>query len=136
MRRAKPDELETRAIPAMTARLTEAELLRWVPVDFDEIADPLATPEPSKGALIKLDTGAYVVLYYGKDSHQLVLELPETTKDSSALIAAFLEEVPLPPSRVLWHRPDISLPKGKAASAASAQAKRSARRASLPRKQK
>jgi hypothetical protein len=153
MRRAKPHELKTRAVPAMTARLSEAELDRWVPIEFDEITDPLATPEPSKGALVKLESGAYVVLYYGYDSKQLMVEIPETTHDSSALVAAFFGEVPLPVSRVLWHRPDIRLPsrrrRSTPAAAASAKSrrgtpvdtgtaspKRSARRVALPRREK
>jgi hypothetical protein len=113
MRRARPHELKTRAVPVLTARLSEAELLKWLPVRFDEIDDPLATPEPSKGALIKLETGACVVVYYGKDSKQLTLEIPETADDSSELVASFLHEVPLPISRVLWHRPDTKLPSGR-----------------------
>jgi hypothetical protein len=110
MRRAKPHELKTRAVPVMTARLSEAELRKWVPVRFDEIDDPLAAPEPSKGALIELDNGAYVVVYYGKESKQLTLEIPETARDSSAVVASFFHEVPLPTTRVLWHRPDTKLP--------------------------
>ncbi len=111
MRRAKPHELKTNAVPVMTARLSETELSKWVPVPFDEITDPLATPEPSKGALVRLDAGGYVVLYYGKESGQLIVEVPETT-DGSTLVAAFFREVPLPASRVLWHRPDVRIPKG------------------------
>lgn len=114
MRRAKPQELTTRAVPAMTARLTEGELLEWMPIPFDEISDPLATPEPSKGALVELDSGGYIVLFYGEDSHQLIVEIPENTEDPSALLSDFLSEVPLPASRVLWHRPDIALPKDDA----------------------
>jgi hypothetical protein len=109
MRRAKPHELKTRALPVMTARISEAELMRWIPVRFDDIDGPLEAPEPSKGALVKLDSGGYVVLYYGIESKQLTLEIPETAKDSSAVVAAFLDEVPLPQSRVLWHRSDIVL---------------------------
>ena len=149
MRQAKPQELKTRAVPAVTARLSEAELLKWVPVNFEEITDPLATPEPSKGALIKLDTGGYVVLYYGKDSHQLIVEIPENTTDSSALLAQFFREIPLPTSRVLWHRPDIQLSRGgnptrsktqrqdrKTDKSVAVAPKRSARRVSLPTKRK
>ena len=141
MRRAKPQELQTRALPVMTARLSEGELLEWLPVHFDEIDDPLATPEPSKGALIQLDSGAYIVVYYGKDSNQLTLEIPETTPDSSALVASFFHEVPLPMSRVLWHRPDTKLPKRHRQTMAGTaesdvRSKRSARRVTLPRKRK
>jgi len=131
MRRARPHELKTRALPVLTAHLSEAELLKWLPVPFDDIDDPLAAPEPSKGALIELETGAYVVVYYGKNSKQLTLEIPETTGDSSGLIASFLREVPIPVSRVLWHRPDTKLP-----SSETVRSKRSARRVTMPAKRK
>ncbi len=127
MRRAKPQELRQRAVPVMTAQLSEAELLEWMPVRFDDIDDPLATPEPSKGALVELESGEFVVLFYGKESSQLTLEIPEATADASELVASFFSEVPLPLSRVLWHRADTHLPK---------QAKRSARRVALPRTRK
>jgi hypothetical protein len=147
MRQAKPHELKTRAVPAMTARISETELLKWLPVQFEEITDPWATPEPSKGALIKLDTGGYVVVYYGKDSGQLTIEIPENTKNSSTLVSRFLREVPLPLSRILWHRPDITLSKRsqvarptnatkQSGAKATATSKRSARRVSLPSKHK
>ena len=141
MRRAKPHELQTRALPVMTARLSEDELLVWLPVHFDEIDDPLATPEPSKGALIQLDNGAYVVVYYGKSSNQLTLEIPETTSDSSALVASFFHEVALPVSRVLWHRSDTKLPKRQrramaATATSNVRPKRSARRVTIPSKHK
>ena len=147
MRRARPHELKTPAMPAMTARLTEAELVRWVPVPFDEITDPLATPEPSKGALVKLESGGYVVLFYGKDSQQLTVEIPERTKDASALLSAFFNEVPVPRSRVLWHRADITLPKQRRRTGRSGAVsakdrgkvitpKRSARTVSLPKRSK
>ena len=99
----------------MTARLSESELREWVPVPFDEITDPLATPEPSLGALVQLDSGGYVVLYYGEDSNELTLEIPENAKNSSALVKAFFREVRLPTSRVLWHREGITLPKKRSA---------------------
>ena len=144
MRRARPHELKTRAVPVMTARMSEAELLKWLPVPFDDIDDPLATPEPSKGALIELENGAYVVVYYGKDSKQLTLEIPETARDSSELVESFFHEVPLPLSRVLWHRADTTLPsRRRRVTKANAQstktpirAKRSARRVAIPAKRK
>jgi hypothetical protein len=143
MRRARPHELKTPANPVLTARLSETELVEWLPVRFDEIDDPLATPEPSKGALIQLENGAYVVVYYGKDSQQLTLEIPETNSDSSALVASFFEEVPLPIARVLWHRPDTKIPSRRRRTAPNAnssteslRSKRSARRVVMPAKRK
>jgi hypothetical protein len=149
MRRANPSELKTPAVPVMTARLSEPELLKWVPVEFDDINDPLATPEPSKAALVKLRTRKYVVLYYGTISNQLTVEMPETTRNATQLLRDFFSEVPLPKSRVLWHRPEAALPErprdrkrtaarkkydeSESASSTSPQrAKRSALRAALP----
>lgn len=128
MRRAAPNELRSTAAPAITARVSEAELQRWFPVPFDEIAEPLAVPEPTRSALVQLEYGAYIVVSYGKDSGQLFVDIPETTPNVSDLIAAFFREVPLPMSRVIWHRDDITLP--------DRRIKRSAQRVSLPKKTK
>ena len=114
MRRAKPNELSENAFPVMTVRLTEAELEEWFPVPFDEINDPWAAPEPSKGALVKLDAGEYVVLDYGKESNQLIVRIP-TNLNASSFIASFFREVPMPRARVLWHRAGVTLPRNVAA---------------------
>jgi hypothetical protein len=108
MRTAKPSELTERAVPVLTAKVTESELSRWFPVKFQEINDPEATAEPSKGALIKLAAGPYIVLFYGKESGQLVLEIPASA-DATANVDAFLQEVPIPPSKITWHRADIQV---------------------------
>src|ERR1044071_9224498 len=92
MRRANPRELTAQAVPVLTARLSQAELQQWLPIRFDDINDPLATAEPSKGALVQLAAGGYVVVYYGLESGQLIVEISETTEDPAALIASFLEE--------------------------------------------
>jgi hypothetical protein len=126
MRRARPHELKVATAPLLTARVSAAELSKWVPIKFEEITDPLETAEPSKGALVRLDNGDYFVLFYGKDSRQLTVEIPEATKDSSAALSAFLREVPLPTSRILWLRSGAELP--------GVRAKRSALRVAAPRK--
>jgi hypothetical protein len=109
MRRAQPHELIVRAVPLMTACIDEGELTKWFPIHFDLIEDPQETAEPSLGALVALDSGAYVVVYYGKMSGQLTVEIP-VTSDPTAMLRAFFDEIPLPASRVLWHRPDVVLP--------------------------
>lgn len=114
MRTAQPEELKETAFPVMTARLTEAELARWFPVRFEEITDPWAAPEPSKGALVRLDAGEYVALDYGKDSRQLIVRIPAAL-DPSSFLASFFREVPLPRSRVLWRRAGARMPRTVAA---------------------
>jgi hypothetical protein len=114
VRVAAPDELNENAFPVMTAKLSELELTEWFPISFQEIDDPWAAPEPSKGVLVKLDAGEYVVLDYGKDSSQLTVRIPAGI-DASECLASFLREVPLPRSRVLWRRADARLPRHVAA---------------------
>lgn len=110
MRVAKPHELKSRAVPVMTASMSEDELSNWFPVRFQDIVDPLATLEPSKGALVQLDAGPYVVLYYGRDSKCLTVRIAEGM-NASKFLADFFREVPRIASRVLWHRPDVMLPR-------------------------
>lgn len=146
MRRAEPHELTDPAVPIITARLSKAELTKWLPIRFDAIDDPLQAPEPSLGALAELDAGGYVVLTYGKESEQLIVEFPANTKNRTALLAQFFREVPLPLSRVLWHQKGTRLPQRKTASRSVAKehqpkfavqrVKRSALRAHAPAKRK
>ena len=110
MRTAKPDELKETAFPVMTARLSETELGEWFPVSFEDVTDPWAAPEPSKGALVKLDAGEYVVLDYGRESEQLIVRIPANL-DPSSFLASFFREVPMPRSRVLWHREGARMPR-------------------------
>jgi hypothetical protein len=97
-------------MPVLTAHVTGAELTRWFPIRFEDIDDPLAAAEPSKAALVQLRTGDYVVLSYGKESEQLTVEIPSAAADTASVLAALFDEVPLSPSRVLWHREGIKLP--------------------------
>jgi hypothetical protein len=104
MRAAKPNELTERAVPVLAAQVSEAELADLIPVEFQDINDPDATAEPSKGALIQLAAGPFVVLFYGKESGRLVLESPASA-NAVTNVRSFLEEVPI--SSILWIRPDV-----------------------------
>jgi hypothetical protein len=105
MRVAEPDELKTHTLPVLTARITEAELAEWFPVRFHHITDPQEAAEPSKAAVIRLDSGDYFVLSFGEISRQLILRLPPAT-NASRFLTAFFREAPLPLDRVLWSRDD------------------------------
>jgi len=109
MRAAKPHELSERALPVMTATISEAELEEWLPFRFQEITDPLAAAEPSRGALLRLDSGQYFVVYWGRDSGQLTVRIPEAIVPS-LFLSAFLNEVPLPHARITWVRDGVRLP--------------------------
>jgi len=119
MRVAKPNELKSHALPILTARISESELVKLFPVRFQQITDPQEAAEPSKAALIELDTGDYFVLYYGEISKQLMLRIPEAS-DASAFLSALFREVPLPRRRILWRREDARLQRHIAANRVSA----------------
>jgi len=145
MRRAKPHELMDPAVPVITAHVSQAELTKWLPIPFDSIDDPLQAPEPSLGALAQLEAGGYVVLTYGKESEQLIVEFPVNTRNRTALLAQFFHEVPMPVSRVLWHQKGTRLPHRTVDRATVAKGgkhksvqpvKRSALRAQAPAKRK
>ncbi len=121
MRVAKPDELKTHAYPVLAAAISEAELSKWFPVAFQHVTDPQEAAEPSKAALLKLDDGAYFVLYYGELSNQLMLRIPTST-DASTFLSSFFREVPLPRGRILWRRQDARLPSHIAAKSIAAPA--------------
>lgn len=147
MRRAEPNELMDPAVPVITARLSKAELTEWLPIPFEAIDDPLQAPEPSLGALAQLDAGGYVVLTYGKDSEQLIVEFPVTTRNRTALLTQFFREVPIPLSRILWRQKGTRLPqrqtagravtaRGEKRKSAAQRVERSALRAEAPAKRK
>jgi hypothetical protein len=114
MRIAKPDELTTHAYPVLTAAISEAELSRWFPVPFQHLTDPEEVPEPSKAAVIKLDTGEPFVLYYGELSNQLMLRIATST-DPATFLDSLFREVPLSRGRIVWRRQDARLPRHIAA---------------------
>jgi hypothetical protein len=100
MRRAKPDELTTEAFAVLTVEVSEPEFKKLFPVDMEEI-DPHAEPEPSVGALVQLQSGPYVVVIYGKESHTMKVLVPDGT-DPIKGIEQVLAEVPIPKRRILW----------------------------------
>jgi hypothetical protein len=123
MRAAKPDELKSHAYPVLAATISEAELRKWFPVRFDRITDAQEAAEPSMAALVRLQSGDYAAVYYGKLSNQLMLRIP-TSVDASGFLDAFFREVPLPRSRVVWRREDARLPRHVAARTVTARPKR------------
>ncbi len=102
MHRARPEELQTEAVPALTARLSESALAKLFPVKMEEM-DSWDEPEPSKGALIQLESGHYLVVIYGKETQTTEILVPEGTNVTTG-IEALLAEVPLSPKSILWRR--------------------------------
>ena len=114
MRIAQADELQVNALPVLSARISESELSKWFPFKLHRLTHPQEVAEPSKAALIRLDTGDYFVLFWGEISNQMILRIPETT-NASKFLSAFLKEVPLPRNKILWRRNDARLPRQVAA---------------------
>jgi hypothetical protein len=119
MRIAQADELQVNALPVLAAEISESELSNWFPFKLHRLTHPQEVPEPSKAALIRLDTGDYFVLFWGEISNQMILRIPEAT-NASKFLSAFFKEVPLPRGRILWRRSDARLPRQVAANDVSA----------------
>jgi len=102
MRAAKPQELSTEAVPALKIHLPEEELSKLFPFRMKNI-DPLSEPEPSKGILLRLGSGDYAVLIYGKLSETLTV-LAAPTKLGKT-VDNLLKEVHIPHEKIIWRLP-------------------------------
>jgi hypothetical protein len=100
MRRAKPDELNEDAKPVALLQLSEDRLRELFPVEFSQV-DPLAAAQPSIGSLVQLDSGPYAVVMYGKSTGETEVSMP-VSAPLARYWAAFLREVPLIASEILW----------------------------------
>lgn len=102
MRAAKPEELGIEAVPALKVQLPEEELSKLFPFRMKNI-DPLSEPESSKGILLRLQSGDYAVLIYGKLTETLTV-LAAPTKLAKTL-DNLLKEVPIPDEKIIWRVP-------------------------------
>jgi hypothetical protein len=94
----------------MVAAMSGAELPKCFPVPFENINDPLASLEPGKAALVQLSGGEYVVLDWGQETKRLTVRIDEKA-DPGVCLRQLFHEVPSLRSRLLWHRPDVRLPR-------------------------
>jgi hypothetical protein len=99
MRAARPSELKTEAVPALRAELLREELSELFPVKMKSI-DPLSEPEPSEGILLRLKSGDYAVLVYGKSSGMLTVLAPQAKLKRT--IDSLLDEAPIPSEKIVW----------------------------------
>lgn len=100
MKRAQPHELQQDAVPGLVLNLSAARLRELFPVPFD-VMDPLSEPEPSEGALVRLDSGLPVVVVHGQVTHRVTLSFPVSVDVSHALRSVFAE-VPVRSSEIVW----------------------------------
>jgi hypothetical protein len=100
MYRLSADTLTERTIPVLEADLPEPIFHDLFPVRFEDL-DPLSAPEPSEGALIKLENGEVILTVYGKKTGHLVIEAPKSHPTKTA-IKAILSEIPPLGEYVLW----------------------------------
>lgn len=100
MRRARPAELQEDAVPALVLSVDPHRLRELFPVRFSRV-DSLAEPEPSKGALIQLDSGPYAVVMYGTETGRATISLPAASNVRRTL-AALLRETPIHRDEIEW----------------------------------
>lgn len=103
MIKASPEELQTEVTPVIQAGLDESTVRQLIPVDFESLG-PLVGPEPSMGALLRLETGLLAVAIYGLVTQTLLLKVAED-KVSEESVRALLEEIQLPRQSIRWQHP-------------------------------
>jgi hypothetical protein len=106
MKKARPADLTENAVPALVLVAGERRLRELFPVPFSRV-DPLAEPEPSKGALIELDSGEHVVVMYGKFTKRVTISFAESA-DVPTTLAALLREAPVRRHEVAWVADDAA----------------------------
>jgi hypothetical protein len=107
--KASPESLRSDVRPALVAHVERSELERLFPVDFEDV-DPLAAAEPSRAALLRLDTGKLIVLEYGVRTETLTISVPEDG-DVAETLYDLLDEAAIDLSTVEWMA-DAMLPEG------------------------
>ncbi len=100
MKRAEPKELQEDTIPGLVLELSEARRQELFPVPF-EAMDSFSEPEPSEGALVRLENGLQVVVVYGKVTHRTTLSFPAGADLTTALPTVFAE-LSIRPSEIVW----------------------------------
>lgn len=105
MRYAQPHELRESVVPVLQLRLSNRQFAEMFPVRTVNL-DPLASAEPSRAALVRLDSGSYLVVTYGEVSHRAVVEVPRSA-DPSNVVRELLSEVTVPASAIEWKRDDV-----------------------------
>jgi hypothetical protein len=100
MRRARPSELKEDAVPALVLSVDPRRLRDLFPVRFSRV-DSLAEPEPSKGALIQLDSGPYAVVMYGTETRRATISFPAASNVRRTL-TALLRETPIHRDEIEW----------------------------------
>jgi hypothetical protein len=135
MRYAKPHELRESVVPVLQLRLSNRQFAEMFPVRTVDL-DPLASAEPSRAALVRLNSGSYLVITYGEVSHRAVVEVPRSA-DPSVVVRELLSEVTMPASAIEWKREDVlppaQMPRSAAASKVQSARKKTAAKAAKNR---
>lgn len=100
MKRAHPHELNEDASPAIQLRVSEERLRELFPVRFREL-DAFSEAEPSIGALVRIDTGALLVVVFGTATKRAMISVPVSANVHDSL-SALLSEAPIFSSEVTW----------------------------------
>lgn len=100
MRRARPSELKEDAVPALVLSVDPRRLRELFPVRFSRV-DSFAEPEPSKGALIQLDTGSSALVMYGTETCRATISFPAAS-DVRRALAALLRETRIHRDEIEW----------------------------------
>jgi hypothetical protein len=105
MRTAPPEALACDVRPALTAHLSKSDLRRLFPMEFSEV-DSLSAAEPSRAALLSLESGKLVLLEYGALTSTLTISVP-SNGNARETLDELLIEAPLSESSIEWLSDDV-----------------------------
>lgn len=100
MHRINPRECLIDPHRILIAKLGEKDFLRLFPVEMDEF-DPMSEPEPSVGALVRLENSQCIGICYGKITHTLSIVKP-IHDITEQVIRRILEEIKFPDRSIVW----------------------------------
>lgn len=100
MRNASPDALRSDIRPALVAHLGAAEFENVFRVDFQDL-DPFDAAEPSRAALVRLDSGKLIVVEYGLSTSTLTVSVPEDA-DVNETVCDLLQETGIDTGAIDW----------------------------------
>jgi hypothetical protein len=108
MKTAPAEALVDDVRPSLIVRMRPDELNRLFPIQLVDL-DPLAAPEPSRGALLRLASGRMVVIEYGMVTSRLTVSVPTYANIAETLLD-LMNEAQIDMDAVEWITDEIEMP--------------------------
>lgn len=100
MRAAPPEALTVDVRPVMMFRMSDSDVSRLFPVQFQDV-DPFAAPEPTRAALVRLNSGRLALVEFGKVTSSVTISVPQGASVGETL-ADLRREAPIAEDAITW----------------------------------